>query len=65
MGRLSRQAAGTGQPLRSLLAADPQVREHLDEEDLDRLLDPKGYLGSAAELIDRALTAHRARTVGR
>ena len=65
VGRLSRQAAGTGQPLRSLLAADPQVREHLDEEDLDRLLDPKGYLGSAAELIDRALTAHRARTVGR
>ena len=65
VGRLSRQAAGTGQPLRSLLAADPQVREHLGEEDLDRLLDPRGYLGSAAELIDRALTAHRARTVGR
>jgi 3-carboxy-cis,cis-muconate cycloisomerase len=65
VGRLSRQAAGTGKPLRSLLAADPQVREHLGEEDLDRLLDPRGYLGSAAELIDRALTAHHARTVGR
>ena len=47
-----------------MLAADPAVREHLDEADLDRLLDPQGYLGAAAELIDRALAAHRARRAG-
>ena len=57
--RLARQAAGTGRPLREVLAADPAVREHLDEADLDRLLDPQGYLGMAAELIDRALAAHQ------
>jgi 3-carboxy-cis,cis-muconate cycloisomerase len=57
--RLSRQAAGGGRPLRAALAADPQVREHLDEADLDRLLDPEGYLGAAEQLIDRALAAHR------
>ena len=64
VGRLARQAAGTGRPLRAILAADPQVREHLDESAIDRLLDPDGYLGSAAELVDRALAAHRARRAG-
>jgi 3-carboxy-cis,cis-muconate cycloisomerase len=62
--RLAGQAAGTGRPLGEVLAADPAVREHLDEADLDRLLDPQGYLGAAAELIDRALAAHRARRPG-
>jgi 3-carboxy-cis,cis-muconate cycloisomerase len=36
------------------------VREHLSESDLDAALDPMAYLGSAGELIDRALDAHRA-----
>ena len=62
--RLARQAAGSGRPLGEVLAADPAVRDHLDEADLDRLLDPQGYLGMAAELIDRALAAHRARRAG-
>ena len=57
--RLSRRAADTGQSLRAELAADPTVREHLDETGLDRLLDPEGYLGAAEQLIDRALAAHR------
>ncbi|HET7516729.1 MAG TPA: 3-carboxy-cis,cis-muconate cycloisomerase [Actinomycetes bacterium] len=59
VGRLSRQAAGSGRPLREVLAADPTVRQHLDEADLDRLLDPEGYLGSAGQFIDQALAAHR------
>jgi 3-carboxy-cis,cis-muconate cycloisomerase len=62
--RLARQAGGTGRPLRAVLAADPQVREHLGQGDLDRLLDPEGYLGSAAGLVDRALAAHHARRAG-
>jgi 3-carboxy-cis,cis-muconate cycloisomerase len=61
VGRLSRQAADGGRPLRAVLADDPTVRAHLQEADLDRLLDPNGYLGSAAALIDRALTTHHAR----
>ena len=59
--RLSREAAGSGRPLRAVLLADPAVREHLDEAAVDRLLDPAGYLGSAGRLVDRALAAHRAR----
>jgi 3-carboxy-cis,cis-muconate cycloisomerase len=57
--RLAREAAGSGRPLREVLAADPTVREHLQEADLDRLLDPEGYLGAAGQFIDRALAAHR------
>jgi 3-carboxy-cis,cis-muconate cycloisomerase len=71
-GALGRQAAndlvrrlaaeaGSGRPLREVLVADPTVRQHLDQAEIDRLLDPAGYLGSAGQLIDRALAAHRAR----
>jgi 3-carboxy-cis,cis-muconate cycloisomerase len=60
--RLSRQAAGTGRPLGEVLAEDPTVRSHLEEADIDRLLDPEGYLGSAGQFIDRALAAHQGRS---
>jgi 3-carboxy-cis,cis-muconate cycloisomerase len=59
--RLSREAADAGRPLREVLLADPVVRAHLDEAVLDRLLDPADYLGSAGQLVDRALAGHRAR----
>jgi 3-carboxy-cis,cis-muconate cycloisomerase/3-oxoadipate enol-lactonase len=62
--RLSHQAAETGRPLRAVLLADATVREHLDEAEVDRLLDPEGYLGSAGRLVDRALAAHRDRGHG-
>ena len=59
--RLASQAAGSQRPLPEVLVADPAVRAHLDEAEVERLLDPEGYLGSAGELVDRALAAHRAR----
>jgi 3-carboxy-cis,cis-muconate cycloisomerase len=65
VGRLARQAAEGGRPFREVLAADPQVGQQLDQAAVDRLLDPTGYLGSAAAFVDRALAAHRARTAGR
>ena len=46
---------------RDLLAADPEVREHLSEADIEALLDPTGYTGACAE-IARA-QAVRARDV--
>ena len=62
--RLAGEAADAGRPLRAVLLAEPQVREHLDQTEIDRLLDPAGYLGSAGELVDRALAAHRDRRTG-
>lgn len=51
---LEKQAA-----LPEVLAADPQVREHLSAADIERLLAPEAYLGSAAEFVDRALEARQ------
>jgi 3-carboxy-cis,cis-muconate cycloisomerase len=38
---------------------DPEVRSHLDEQQLSAALDPARYLGSVEELISRAQQAHR------
>lgn len=43
--------------LRELLAADAEIRRHLTESDIDRLLDPSAYLGAAEEWVERALAA--------
>ena len=53
--RLVRDAIAGGQSLRSLLAANTR----LSAEEIAGALDPAGYLGSAGELVDRALAAHR------
>jgi 3-carboxy-cis,cis-muconate cycloisomerase len=50
-----RAAADGGQPLLDLLAADPQVAPHFGRAELERLLDPRNYLGSAGAMVDRAL----------
>jgi 3-carboxy-cis,cis-muconate cycloisomerase len=61
LGRLAahelvERAAASGLPF-----ADALEREtDLPRDEIDRLLDPVEYLGSAGELVDRALAAHRA-----
>ena len=56
------QEAGTfGRRFGEVLAEDEAVREHVDAAQIEALLDPTGYLGSASAFVDRALEAHRAR----
>jgi 3-carboxy-cis,cis-muconate cycloisomerase len=43
----------SGKPFRQALVDDPRVT--LSEEDIDRALDPAGYLGVADEFVNRAL----------
>ncbi|HTQ77812.1 MAG TPA: 3-carboxy-cis,cis-muconate cycloisomerase [Burkholderiales bacterium] len=50
-----RAAAEGERPLLELLAADPQVAPHFTRPELERLLDPSNYLGSAGAMVDRAL----------
>jgi 3-carboxy-cis,cis-muconate cycloisomerase len=50
-------AVENGRTLREGLAADPRVE--LTAEEIDRALDPAGYLGSAEAFVDRALALHR------
>jgi 3-carboxy-cis,cis-muconate cycloisomerase len=50
-----RAAAESDRPLLELLAANPQVGPHFNRSELERLLDPRNYLGSAGAMVDRAL----------
>ncbi|WP_158887754.1 3-carboxy-cis,cis-muconate cycloisomerase [Amycolatopsis anabasis] len=54
-----RALAGEG-TLAELLAADPLAGKHLSHEQIEELLDPAGYLGSAEFFVRRALDSHRA-----
>ncbi|TCC00414.1 3-carboxy-cis,cis-muconate cycloisomerase [Micromonospora zingiberis] len=57
---VARAAAGTS--FRAALLAEPEVRAHLSVADVDAALDPAGWLGSAGELVDRALDRHQRST---
>jgi len=57
-----RRAIVENRHLRDVLLEDAEVRRRLSAEDLARLFDPKNYLGSAAEMIDRVLKAGEERT---
>jgi 3-carboxy-cis,cis-muconate cycloisomerase len=50
-----RAAAENDQPLLELLIANPQVSPHFGRAELERLLDPRNYLGSAGAMVDRTL----------
>jgi 3-carboxy-cis,cis-muconate cycloisomerase len=57
------KAATSGVPLRDILLADPDIEDKLakagiTQADIDRALDPAGYLGAAADFTDAALAAH-------
>jgi 3-carboxy-cis,cis-muconate cycloisomerase len=42
-----------------VVRGDPEIRNHLSDEQISAALDPAGYLGSVDELIARAQAAHR------
>ncbi|MEU7618464.1 3-carboxy-cis,cis-muconate cycloisomerase [Micromonospora rifamycinica] len=51
--------AAAAPSFRAALLADPEIRAHLSEAQLDEALDPHRWLGSAGPLVDRALAAVR------
>jgi 3-carboxy-cis,cis-muconate cycloisomerase len=54
----SARSAARREPLRMALAADARVTAHLSAVDIERLTDPRHYLGQAERLVARALGAH-------
>jgi 3-carboxy-cis,cis-muconate cycloisomerase len=62
VGEVARTAADSGRPLRDELIEDARIE--LSAEEIDRVLDPAGYLGSADAFVERALEAHRRRGDG-
>lgn len=51
----SKRAAESGRPLGDELRDDSRVSGQLSPEEIDRALDPAGYLGAAGAFVDRAL----------
>lgn len=47
-------------PFREVLMDDARVRESVSREELERLMDPSTYLGSAPQTVDRVLAAAEA-----
>jgi len=52
------EAVGKSRGFRDALLADRRVAEHLSASEIDAALDPRSYLGSADELVDRALAEY-------
>ncbi|MFI5317304.1 MAG: 3-carboxy-cis,cis-muconate cycloisomerase [Myxococcota bacterium] len=64
LGRLAAQAlvesaCRRGGALREALAAEPRIAAELEPAEIERLLEPTGYLGAAGELVDRVLASWR------
>jgi 3-carboxy-cis,cis-muconate cycloisomerase len=59
--KAARASVDSGRSFRDVLLESPSVTGSLSRDELDAALDPGAYLGVTAELIDRALAAHRAR----
>jgi 3-carboxy-cis,cis-muconate cycloisomerase len=54
-----RRAVSEGRHLRQVLAEDAVITEQLGASDLDRLFDPRTYVGAAEVLVERVLAARR------
>jgi 3-carboxy-cis,cis-muconate cycloisomerase len=54
-----RKSIATGESLAEILAADPLLSQHLTTGQINQLLDPVGYLGSAQFFTDEVLANYR------
>jgi 3-carboxy-cis,cis-muconate cycloisomerase len=61
--RASKAAVQTGRTLYEVLAADPAVTAHLDDEQLRKLLDPAHYAGEAHAFVDAVLASYAQRAL--
>ena len=50
-----RAAVESGRPLLELLCANAEISAQLQRSELERLLDPRNYLGSAAQMVELSL----------
>jgi 3-carboxy-cis,cis-muconate cycloisomerase len=57
----SKLAVEEHRELREVIKSDAEIAKHLSAKEIDRLFNPKEYLGVADELIDRVLQAHASR----
>ena len=58
--KTSKRVQSEGRHLREVLKEDSTVKQHLNNDELQRLFDPKEYVGVAHKFIDRVLAGHTA-----
>lgn len=54
--RCSMEAWKTNRHLRDVLVEDPEVRIYLTVEEIDRVMSPENYIGTAKEQVERVVT---------
>ena len=54
--RCSMEAWRTGKHLKGILTANPEVRRYLTAEEVERVMKPENYIGTAKEQVDRVVT---------
>jgi len=54
--RCSMEAWRTGKHLKDVLTANPEVRRYLTAEEVERVMKPENYIGTAREQVDRVVT---------
>ena len=54
--RLSLEASSKGIGLREALLASKEVKQYLGEKEIDAILDPHKYIGTAVEQVERIVT---------
>jgi 3-carboxy-cis,cis-muconate cycloisomerase len=62
VGAASRRASAEGRHFTDVLKEDPAVVQRIAAGDLDRIMDPRRYLGEAARFIARVLARRRGHT---
>jgi len=55
IARACNKSIANGVPLASVLRDDPELRPHLSDAEIDKLMDPAWYLGSAGTFVDRVV----------
>ncbi|WP_299586604.1 3-carboxy-cis,cis-muconate cycloisomerase [uncultured Microbulbifer sp.] len=53
--RICSEAIETGRPFAELLKENTEVASKISDDEVDKLLDPKNYLGLCGEMVDRTL----------
>jgi 3-carboxy-cis,cis-muconate cycloisomerase len=55
MEHAAKKAIQSKKRLREVLLEMPEIRKHLTDSEVDRLLDAQNYLGSTQEFIERVI----------
>jgi 3-carboxy-cis,cis-muconate cycloisomerase len=57
--KASKRASVNSQPFQDVLMEDAEVRKHLSAQEIQRLLEPRNYTGSAEAMVEQVLSERK------